>query len=254
VDQFVTLYQDVDTIDCLFRINWQQQYTMLKLAYETAIQGGTVLCDTAYGLQERSTDGFEEPGQQWFDLAGSINDKPYGLAVLNDSKYGFDVCGNTMRLTVLRSPAYAHHDRGRYDASRPYPIIDQGWQTLRVRLVPHAESMQKARVVKKAWELNEPAFTHIESAHKGKRALHASLIGTEADNVLLSVLKKREDSGDLIVRGYETDGVAVSTTLHLPFWKKTFAVSFAPHEIKTLRINIRKWTLTETDLLEDDVK
>ncbi|HOV73729.1 MAG TPA: glycoside hydrolase family 38 C-terminal domain-containing protein [Candidatus Hydrogenedentes bacterium] len=250
-EQFITLYRDVDTIDCEFRINWQQRYTMLKLAYETCVEDGQAAYDTAYGVQFRNTHGFEEPGQQWFDLTGSVAGEPYGFAVLNDSKYGFDVCGNIMRVTMLRSPAYAHHDRARYDSSLPYAIMDQGWQTVKIRLVPHAGPWEDARVPKKAWELNEPAFAHIESAHKGRRRMSASLVGTEADNVLLSVIKKSEDGNDLIVRGYETAGRPVSTTLHFPFKKKTFHVAFGPHEIKTLRINPRKWTLQEVNLLEE---
>ena len=104
IDQTVTLYRDVDTIDCTFRINWQQRYTMLKLGYETSVSKGTATYDTAYGSQVRNTDGFEEPGQKWFDLTGEVKGKPYGFAVLNDSKYGFDVRDGVMRITMLRSP------------------------------------------------------------------------------------------------------------------------------------------------------
>jgi len=250
-EQFITLYRDIDTIDCIFRINWQQRYTTLKLAYETNVRNGVAVYDTAYGTQERNTEGFEEPGQMWFDLTGNVGEKAYGFAVLNDSKYGFDVSGGVMRVTVLRSPAFAHHDRRRYDASLPYAIIDQGWQQFRVQLVPHSGSWEAARVPKRAWELNEPVIVHGESAHKGKRQSGASFVGTEAENVLLTVLKKSEDGNDLIIRGYESDGKPVTTTLHLPYWKKTFKISFAPHEIKTLRINPKKWTIRETNLLEE---
>ena len=252
VEQLVTLHRDVDTIDCTFRVNWQQRYTMLKLAYETRVVHGEATYDTAYGVQVRNTEGFEEPGQKWIDLTGTIDGKPYGFAVLNDSKYAFDVRDGILRVTMLRSPAYGHHDRARYDSSLPYAIMDQGWQTVQIRLVPHAESWREARVVKKAWELNEPAFTHLESAHEGHRKLCASLVSTEAGNVLLAVLKRSEDGKALIVRGYETDGVAVSTTMHFPFKKKTFHVDFAPHEIKTLRIDPKKWTIKEVNLLEEE--
>jgi len=250
-EQFITLYRETDTIDCRFRINWQQRYTMLKLAYETMVSDGEAAYDAPYGVQVRNTEGFEEPGQKWFDLTGRIEECPYGFAVLNDSKYGFDVCGDTMRVTMLRSPAYAHHDRTRYDSSLPFAIMDQGWQSVRIRLVPHAGSWQDARVVKKAWELNEPAFTHVESSHEGKRAQTASFIGTEAGNVLLAVLKKSEDGDGLVVRGYEIAGRPVTTTLHLPYWNKTFKVTFKPHEIKTVRIAPSTWKLEEVDLLEE---
>jgi alpha-mannosidase len=250
-EQFITLHREIDTIDCVFRINWQQRYTMLKLAYETRVADGTAVYDTAYGMQVRNTKGFEEPGQRWFDLTGEIGGHPYGFAVLNDSKYGFDVCDHIMRVTMLRSPAYAHHDRSRYDSSLHYAIMDQGWQTVKIRLVPHVGSWEEARVPKRAWELNEPAFTHVESAHRGKRRLSASVVGAEADNVMLTVLKRSEDGKALIVRGYETNGEAVTTTMHLPSRKKTFTVSFAPHEIKTLRIDPKKWTIMEVNLLEE---
>jgi len=259
-EQFVTLYRDTDTIDCEFRINWQQRYTALKLVYGTLIREGAVTCDTAYGLQARPADGTEQPGQKWVDFTGRIDGREYGLAILNDSKYGFDVregCrglagleGGVMRLTLLRSPAYAHHDPVRYDVSVPYAIIDQGWQTVRVRLVPHAGPAAGARVPRLAWELNEPALVHVESAHPGRRPASGSLLAVEAENVLLTVLKKSEDGEDLIVRGYETDGKAVRTEIVLPVWEKRFGVSFRPHEIKTLRIDPRNWTITEVNLLE----
>lgn len=251
VEQFVSLHRAVPTIDCTFRVNWQERYRMLKLGWETLVNDGVATYDTAYGCQVRDTEGFEEPGQMWFDLTGEAGEKPYGFAVLNDSKYGFDVRGNIMRVTVLRSPAYAHHDRARYDASLPYSIMDQGWQTLRIQLLPHAGAWQDAGVVKRAWELNEPAFTHVESAHTGHRSQSASLMGTEAEDVLLSVIKKAEDCHALIIRGYETAGRNAKTTLHFPYWKKAFAVEFAPHEIKTLRIDLKTWTIKEVNLLEE---
>jgi alpha-mannosidase len=206
-----------------------------------------------------------QPGQKWVDFSGTIDGREYGLAILNDSKYGFDVregCrghaglrgsaepGGVMRLTLLRSPAYAHHDPARYESSAPYAIIDQGWQTVRVRLVPHAGPMADARVPRRAWELNEPPLIHVESAHPGSRPGKGSLLAVEAENVLLTVLKKSEDGDDLIVRGYEADGKAVTTEISLPFCGKRFTVSFGPHEIKTLRVNPRDWTMKDVDLLE----
>ena len=250
-EQLVTLYREVDTIDCVLRINWQECYTMLKLAYQTAIEPGQATCDTAYGMQVRNTEGFEEPGQKWVDLTGAVRGKPYGFAVLNDSKYGFDVRDGTIRVTLLRSPAYAHHDRGRYDASAPFPIMDQGWQTVAIRLVPHAGNWQRAGVVKKAWELNEPAFTHVESAHKGTLPQSASFLNADAENVVLAVLKKSEDGDDIVVRGYETAGKRARTNLHLPGARKSFPLTFKPHEIKTVRITPKTWQLKEVNLLEE---
>jgi alpha-mannosidase len=80
------------------------------------------------------------------------------------------------------------------------------------------------------------------------------MVGTEADNVLLTVLKKHEDNNDIVIRGYETDGKAVTTVLHLPYKRKTYTISFTPHEIKTLCISRRNWTIREVNLLEEPPK
>ncbi|MBN2307475.1 MAG: alpha-mannosidase, partial [Candidatus Hydrogenedentes bacterium] len=253
-EQFVTLHRDVDTIDCVFRINWQERYTMLKLGYETYVADGTATYDTAYGYEVRNTEGFEEPGQRWLDLTGVADGKPYGFAVLNDSKYGFDVRDGVMRVTMLRSPAYAHHDRGRYNASEPWPIMDQGWHTVRIRLVPHAGAWQGAGLARRAWELNEPPLVHIESAHPGRLPARQSFLDCSAKNVLLSVLKKSEDGDAIIVRGYETEGRAAKAAIRLPYAKRAAQTAFAPHEIKTLRIDRKSGKAVEVDLLEEPLK
>jgi alpha-mannosidase len=156
-----------------------------------------------------------------------------------------------MRMTVLRSPAYAHHDNGRFNADDAWPIMDQGWQELRFRLVPHGGDWRDARVVKQGWELNAPPVVHCESAHPGSRSAQASLLGTESDNVLLSVIKRSEDGNDIIIRGYETAGRPAKTRLHLPRLDKSYDLEFAPHEIKTVRIDTGNWTLREVNLLEE---
>jgi alpha-mannosidase len=251
VDQFVTICRDTPDIDCRFRVNWQEQYTMLKLAYETNIVEGKAMYDAPYGCQERPNEGFEEPGQKWIDLSGKVGETVYGLGLLNDSKYGFDTRDGVMRITMLRSPAYAHHDRTRFTASEPYPIMDQGWHDIRVRLVPHTRDWAAAGVPRASWELNEPPLVHIESAHPGDLPAWASFLSCSADNVVLSVMKRSEDGDDLIVRGYETAGQQTEAVIQLPQFGKSFTTTFAPHEIKTLRIGRADWKAREVNLLEE---
>ncbi len=250
-ETYVTLYRCADTIDCRFRINWQERYTLLKLAYETRIQDGKVSCDTAYGVQEREARGEEEPCQKWVDLTGDIDSAPYGLALLNDAQYGFDARDGVLRQTLLRSPAYAHHDNGRVDASYSWPVMDQGWHRFHVRLVPHSGAWQEAGVPRKAWGLNEPPIVHIESAHPGTLPPSASFMEADAGNVILSVMKPSEEGDDLIVRGYETAGLPAHVHIRSPRLAKVVTARFAPHEIKTLRIRTDTWKAREVNLLEE---
>ncbi len=246
-----TLYRDIDRIDCKLRVNWQQQYQTLKLCFDTHIEAGTGTYDIPYGYQERSCDGGEEPGQHWFDLTGKIGDQPYGLSILNDGKYGFDIRNGTMRVTMLRSPAYAHHDNGRFDASQHWPIMDQGWHCSKFVLLPHAGNWRDVSVAKRAWELNAPPFIHPEANHQGTLGARRVFFEAESDTILISVVKASEDADDIIVRGYETAGRPASVHLRFPHFSKSFEVAFMPHEIKTVRINRDSWAVREVNLLEE---
>ena len=251
VDQFVTLYRDVDTIDIRLRINWQESFRMLKLVYDTCVESGVATCDTAYGCQERPTGGDEEPCQQWTDLGGAIHGRPYGFAVLNDSKYSFDVRGHIMRLTLLRCPAYAYHEPARYTQDAIVPIMDQGWHNVHLHLLPHAGAWTESDVVRKSWELHDPAFAHVESAHAGNLPATASFLQCRDEHAVFTVLKKSEDADDLIVRGYESGGAKVETSIEWPHWKKHEHVSLSAHEIQTRRVRIAEFTSDVVDLLEE---
>lgn len=250
-DQFLTLYREVDTIDYRIRVNWQEAYRMLKLVYDTAIETAEAIADTAYGCQERSMRGHEEPCQKWTELGGTIGGRPYGFSLLNDSKYGFDVRGNVMRLSLLRSPAYAHHQPARYTPDAVVPIMDQGWHDIRLRLVPHAGTWSEAGVPREAWELHEPLVAHVESAHPGDLPATASFMSCGDDSMLVGVLKKCEDSEDLVVRGYEGAGRAGKMKLEWPYWRKHETCGFAAHEIKTLRVDRTTFSASEVNLLEE---
>ncbi|NLN93612.1 MAG: alpha-mannosidase [Candidatus Hydrogenedens sp.] len=246
-----TLYRAIAHISVTMRVNWQQQHQALKYGFETSIENGQAVWDSPYGYQERPATGMEEPGGQWFDLSGEIDGRPYGFAVLNDCKYSSDILKDTMRVTLLRSPAYAHHDPHRYNIDEMWPVIDQGWHSMHFGFIPHTGGWRDTHVVKRAWELNSPVFIHQEARHMGKFRKRAGLLGTESPNVLLTVIKCSEDGEDIIVRGFETAGEQAQTRLHLPYFDKAFCLCFEPHEIKTIRINRQDWTFKEVNLLEE---
>lgn len=248
-----TLYRTMDHISAFLRVNWQQEHQALKLGFVTTIEEGKAVWEVPYGYVERPATGMEEPGGQWLDLSGQCEGRPYGFALLNDSKYSSDVKNNVMRLTLLRSPKYAHHDPHRCNADEFWPVMDQGWHSMRFAFMPHTGGWRDSRVIKRAWELNAPSFIHLESRHPGKFRKQAGLLGTESDNILLTVIKCSEDGEDVIIRGFETSGKPAQTRLHLPYFDKAFCLSFEPHEIKTIRINKTTWTHQEVDLLEEEM-
>jgi alpha-mannosidase len=257
--QRVYLYRDLDTIDCRLTVNWQEQWKMLKLGFPLKLDDPRATYDIAYGSIARACNGEEEPGQQWIDVAGFAQTDsgeriPYGVSLLNDCKYGFDVKDAEMRMSILRSPIYAFHNPYKPEAGRQYSYQDQGIQTVNYQLVPHRGTWQEAAIPRRAWELNERPLWVNEFIHAGNLPVQASFLDAGPSNILVSVCKKAEDAEALVVRGYETAGQATAATLHLPQIGFTWQGHFEPHEIKSWRITLGEQpAVTEVDLLERDL-
>jgi alpha-mannosidase len=181
-----------------------------------------------------------------------VNGLPYGLCILNDCKYSYDVNIREIGLTVLRSPIYAHHMPVIPDPEREYSFMDQGRQQFRYMLLPHLDSWETADDDQRAAELNQPPICFFETYHPdGKLPTSASFLSISQANVIATVLKQSEDNSDLIVRCIETHQEAALATICLPFWQRVFEAQFSPCEIKTFRIpKDSSLPVSETNLLE----
>jgi alpha-mannosidase len=136
------------------------------------------------------------------------------------------------------------------DPAKDYPWQDQGLQTFRMVLVPHAGLWQDAGVVRNAEELVAPALTVYQGIHGGTRPQADSFFSVDVPDVVVSAIKQAEDGGDVIVRMYETAGKDTTAKLDLSFAKTQWTGKFRPYEIKTLRINPKSSTISEVNILE----
>jgi alpha-mannosidase len=254
--QDFTMYAAMDVIDVHVTVDWQEQCKMLKLRFPVNLTSATATYEIPYGHIVRPANGEEEPGQSWVDISGtsSVSGEGYGVSILNDGKYSFDVAQAEIGLTVLRSPAYAHHMPAVLDPGKQYSFIDQGLQRFTYTLLPHRAGWQTAGTARRAAELNQPPVALRTTYHdNGTRPQAESFALVEPENIILSVLKQAEDNGDIIVRCYETAKQATQATITLPFCKRAVKTTFGPCEIKTLRIpRDAAQAVTETSLLEWD--
>jgi len=253
---FVSLYRDMPYLECRASVNWQEKNKMLKLSFPVNIEQPVATYSIPYGYIARPCDGEEEPGQQWVDVAGQATSgkgekMSYGLSLCNDSKYSYDVKGSEIRLTVLRSPPYAHHFPYKLEPDVTYRYIDQGWQDFSFILLPHVGSWREAGTVRLAQELNMRPIVLVEHAHEGALPSSQSFLEINKENIIASVLKKHEDSGDIILRCFETIGKETEAEIKLPFLNKKWTAKFKPCEIKTFLVSTkREAKVTETDMLE----
>jgi alpha-mannosidase len=129
---------------------------------------------------------FETCAQKWADL-GEGN---YGVALLNDCKYGYDIHDNVIRLSLLKS------------ATSPDANADQGEHVMVYSLLPHPGDWREA-VVPAAYDLNDPLILRRVYGGTSDAVALGSLVTVDAANVVIETIKAAEDGNGLIVRLYE---------------------------------------------------
>jgi alpha-mannosidase len=238
---------DAHYVDVRVAVDWQEERKLLKLRYPTPVDTASATFETPYGHIERASGGDEEPGQSWLDVSGGGR----GLTVINDAKYGYDVRGGDIGISVVRSPVWAWHDPRELEQDGDFEYMDQGRQTFLVRLVPHAGDWRDANVVRLAEELNQPPYALFETFTRGPLPRQASYASDDGGAVVVTVVKASEDDDALVVRAYETAGRAAHLTFELPLVGRTIEADFAPHEIKTFRVpRTADEPVAEVNLLE----
>lgn len=241
-----TVHRDHEPIDVRVTVDWRGRYEILKLRFPVASGAGAVATwETSYGFEKRAMDGAEQPGQRWVDVSGADG----GVSILNDGKYSSDVLDGVVGLTVLRSPIYAWHDPFVPEPDGVYPFTDQGEQTFRYAILPHAGDWREAGTVRRAAELNAEALTVLETQHAGTMPLSAEFVRCDAASVDVVVLKRAELGEALVLRAHESSGRATPARIVLPRWGVAFDARFRAGEVKTFRIEA-DGSVRETDLLE----
>lgn len=252
VQDFV-MYRELRRIDVHVTVDWQERHKALKLRFPVNVSHGDATYEIPYGHIRRPGNGEEEPGQSWIDLTGLSRQvgELYGLSVINDGKYSFDVSDGEIGLTVLRSPIYAHHDPLVPDPDAEYSFIDQGIQRFTYALLPHRGRWEDAGTVRVAAELNQTAVCVTETYHAGALPKSETFLRVDSPHVTVTTVKKSEDGLDMIIRCHETAGRATQATFTLPRFGRVFTASFAPCEIKTFRVDKDgRQPPRETNLLE----
>ena len=175
-----------------------------------------------------------------------LSEGGYGVSLINDCKYGHDIRDNVIRLTLLRSP------------TSPDPDADRGVHTFAYSLLPHAGRWGR-QTIAEAYALNDPVIVHRAGSGTARpEALPAaaSLVATDAENVVIETVKQAEDNNGLIIRLYECMRQRGTITLRTGFPQKeawlanlleenetalpvsgdSVAVPLTPYRIATIRL------------------
>lgn len=244
--QEISLRHHSRRIDFATKVDWKERHKLLKACFPVDIHANCAVHEIQMGHVRRpnhrsrqfDADRFEVCNQKWTALC----EENRGCAVLNDCKYGVNVLGNSINLTLLKS------------ALSPDMTADRGLNEFTYAFHAWNGSFADCDLVRQGYDLNIPAV--VAPGNGGS----ASLFDLDAPNVIIETVKPAEDrSSDIVVRLYESKRMATKcaliTTLpaikaaltdmlenklsDLPLKNGKINLSFKPFEIKTIRLKMK---------------
>jgi alpha-mannosidase len=135
---------------------------------------------------------------------GRPGDESQGFSLINESKNGYDAKQNMLRLSLLRSPL------------EPDPNADRGSNHFSYALYPHAGTWKQALTVRHGYEYNYPLEAAQAAPHSGPLPGMYSFAGTDARNIVVTTMKKAEDTNALVFRLYDWAGLDSIVHFRIP--------------------------------------
>jgi alpha-mannosidase len=206
--QRIVLVAGAVRLDFHTEVDWDENRKFLKVEFPLAVSSQQATFETQFGHLQRPTHRntswdwakFEVCAHKWADLS----EYGFGVALLNDCKYGYAVEGNVMRLSLLRSP------------KNPDPTCDIGHHSFVYSIMPHAGSFQSSGVIQEGYNLNVPLI--VAPADSDVCVSLPPLFEVSNPAVVVETIKKPEKGENaVVVRLYEAFGstarVELRTTL-----------------------------------------
>jgi alpha-mannosidase len=201
--QDMLFYAESPRIDFHTVVDWKEKHTLLKVGFDLDISGTTVKNEIQFGHIDRpitrnnsyEVAKFEVCNHKWSD----VSESRYGVAILNDCKYGISAYDNNLCLTLLRS------------GTHPDTTGDEGSHEFTYSLYPHDSAFNTQNVIREAYMLNIPP---VETT--GTTSI-APLMKISADNIICEAIKPaalREDA--FVARFYEAERNKTSCKISVP--------------------------------------
>ncbi|MFC9711893.1 alpha-mannosidase [Paenibacillus sp. NPDC056933] len=266
ITQDMVFYHDNRRIDFKTHVSWNEDHKLLKVGFPIDVLTSKATYEIPFGALERPTHRNTSWEQAQYEVCGhrfaDVSEYGYGVSLLNDCKYGYDVQGSTIRLSLLRAPRW------------PDRTADIGEHDFTYSLYPHEGDWRSAHTVRQAAELNHEVTVQqaepMQQRDQVQQSARAGVDPAEADvpvrpatgtwidfdskHVILDTVKPAEEGRGTVLRFYESSGTRERVTLQ---WPHTFGqaylsnaleeageplastngqitLSFKPYEIKTV--------------------
>ncbi len=216
ITQRVYLYEDgIDRIDFVTDIDWKEKDQLLKVHFPFDVMSEKAKYDVQFGHVERALHDntswdsarFESAAQKWVD----VSENNYGVALLNDGKYGFGVQDGELSMTLVKSGGF------------PYENASDVVPTFTYSLLPHKQSGCNGGVVEQAYILNRPLIAQAVQANKnGRLPSEYSYAECKTAGLIIETVKRAESGDGVILRMYEAYKERKTVRLALPCAKEVW--------------------------------
>jgi alpha-mannosidase len=146
IETTITMRAGSARLDLGFDIDWHHSEQLLSLMVPLDIHASDAACDIQFGHVRRPT----HPSSPWdaakFEVCAhrfvDVSEPAFGVAVLNDGRYGHCLFDGGVRVSLLRAARY------------PDPDADQGRHAVTISVLPHGAGLHE--VLHEAEALNVP--------------------------------------------------------------------------------------------------
>ncbi|MDZ7702943.1 MAG: glycoside hydrolase family 38 C-terminal domain-containing protein [Trueperaceae bacterium] len=205
VRQQLRLWANSARLEFVTDLDWHDRHYLLKTHFPLNVRSDTATFETAFGVVRRATHRNTSFEAARFEVAGhrfaDLSEPGYGVALLNDGRYGYHARGNDLGLSLLRAPTY------------PDPYADEGEQRIVYALLPHSGDWLSGGVLHEAEDLNNPL---VARAVRSAQPLSWQAVKMTGLQLGLGCLKPSEEGDGLILRAYEPQGARGTVGLELP--------------------------------------
>jgi len=205
LQQKISLLRGSRLITFSTTVQWNAANQMLRAEFPINLRAGQATFEVQYGHIQRTTHyntlwdmaQFEVVAHKWADLS----QPNYGVALINDCKYGHKIKDNCISLNLLRSP------------KTPDPEADMHQHTFTYALLPHPGNLQQSTVVHEAYQLNIPLRTLALGQQAGNLPAVYSHFLVSHSNIIIEAVKQADNGPGVVVRLYEAHGIDCKATL-----------------------------------------
>lgn len=232
ITQEIVIFDESRRIDFRNHIDWKEKNILLKAEFNANINNTDGVFDIQYGYIRRNAHRNTSWDKAKFEICGQkyadISDGGYGLAVLNDCKYGHSVRRGKLTLSLIKSSGY------------PNEYIDCDVHDFVYSVIPHSGNHIDAGIIEESLIFNNPPVIN-ENAVISE---NCSLVKCSSDGITPGAFKRAYDGDGFVLRLAENRNRRVKAVLEFAFdVKSAFICSTTEEEQTEIKVDGRKVTL-----------